>query len=128
MVPKCIFDAIARRPHWTMAEVSAVRRPTVLAALLAAVILVSCTAAFAQFPIPRPPRLPDAGDILRDQLKLRIPDLRRILDEEPALSSSFDDAVTGVPFLDEFSPAVTAPMCQLPFTGDGGFIVALPGV
>ncbi len=95
--------------------------------LLVAFVLTACGSAVAQFRLPRP-RVPDAGDILRDQLDLKIPDLRRILDEPPALSSSFDDAVTGVPFLDDLDPAITAPMCQLPFTGDGAFIVALPGM
>ncbi|MGD9496657.1 MAG: hypothetical protein AB7Y46_10165 [Armatimonadota bacterium] len=92
-----------------------------------AVLALAASGALAQFPIPRPPRVPDVGDIVRD-LGIRIPDLRRILSEEPAISSSFDDAVYGVPFLDDLDPGITAPMSQLPFTGDGAFIVALPGV
>ncbi len=102
------------------------RQPFVLV-LLAAFVLMASAGAIAQFRLPQP-RVPDVGDIVRDQLDLRIPDLRRILDEPPALSSSFDDAVTGVPFLDDLDPVVTAPMCQLPFSGDGAFIVALPGM
>lgn len=104
------------------------RKATALIGLLVTFVALSSTGVFAQFRLPRAPQVPDAGDILRDQLNLRIPDLRRILEEPPALESSFDDAVTGVPFLDEFDPARTAPMTQLPVTGDGGFIVALPGV
>ncbi|HDP89304.1 MAG TPA: hypothetical protein ENN42_05015, partial [Thioalkalivibrio sp.] len=103
------------------------RRHATLAGLLAALVLMASAMALAQFRLPQPP-VPDVGDILRDQLDLRIPDLRRILEEPPALSSSFDDAVTGVPFLDDLDPIVTAPMSQLPFSGDGAFIVALPGV
>ncbi len=102
------------------------RRYLVIAALLAGFALLLCASAIAQFPIPRP-RVPDIGDIVRDTLDLRIPDLRRILDEEPAISTGFDDAATAVAFLDDFDPVFTAPMSQLPFTGDGAFIVALPG-
>ena len=103
------------------------RRHPFVILLLAGFVLAASAIAVAQFRLPQP-RVPDVGDILRDQLDLRIPDLRGILDEPPALSSSFDDAVTGVPFLDDLDPAITAPMCQLPFSGDGAFIVALPGM
>ncbi|MFW6156707.1 MAG: hypothetical protein ACOC7J_05260, partial [Armatimonadota bacterium] len=78
--------------------------------------------AAAQFP-----RIPDLEDVAGDALKGRVPGLDRILKEDPAIATSFDDAVFGVSIIDGFEPPVTAPMTQLPFTGDGGFIVALPG-
>ncbi|NLO04740.1 MAG: hypothetical protein GX131_02805 [candidate division WS1 bacterium] len=91
---------------------------------VASLILVATFALPADAQLPRLPRLEDiGGDILRGQ----IPGLDKILKEEPAISTSFDDAVFGVSLIDGFDPPVTAPMSQLPFTGDGGFIVALPG-
>ncbi|MBD3292768.1 MAG: hypothetical protein GF393_07565, partial [Armatimonadia bacterium] len=72
--------------------------------------------------------LPDLEDVGGDILKGRIPGLNKILQEEPGISTSFDDAVFGVAVIDGFNPPVTAPMTQLPTTGDGGYIIALPGV
>ncbi|MFW5867052.1 MAG: hypothetical protein ACOCX2_04505 [Armatimonadota bacterium] len=80
--------------------------------------------------IPAPaqfPRIPDLEDVAGDVLKGKIPGLNKILKEDPAISTSFDDAVYGVPIIDGFMPTVTAPLAQLPPTGDGGSIVALPG-
>ena len=71
--------------------------------------------------------VPDLEDLGGDVLKGKIPGLNKILKEDPAISTSFDDAVYGVPLIDGFTPAVTAPMTQLPDTGDGAYIVALPG-
>ncbi|MGC9318718.1 MAG: hypothetical protein ACP5KN_11875, partial [Armatimonadota bacterium] len=102
-------------------------RSLTIGVLIVAVLTMMCTAAEAGLFDDIKDKLPGADDV-KDKLKLRIPDLGRILDEGPAIATSFDDAVTGVPFLDDLDPAVTAPMTQLPFTGDGGFIVALPGM
>ena len=98
------------------------RRYSVVASLVLVLSVVSASPGLAQFP-----RLPDLGDIGGEVLRGRIPGLDKILQEEPALSTSFEDAIYGVAVLDGFDPVVTAPMSQLPFTGDGGFIVALPG-
>ncbi len=98
------------------------RRYSVVASLVLVLSVVSASPGLAQFP-----RLPDLGDIGGEVLRGRIPGLDKILQEEPAISTSFDDAIYGVSILDGFDPVVTAPMSQLPFTGDGGFIVALPG-
>ncbi|MGI5817681.1 MAG: hypothetical protein ACOX9R_06230 [Armatimonadota bacterium] len=102
------------------------RRFQVAAAASLVLMILAITPAMAQF--PRMPRVPDLGDVAGDVLRGRIPGLNDILKEDPAISTSFDDAVFGVPLIDGFEPPVTAPMSQLPFTGDGGFIVALPGV
>lgn len=91
--------------------------------VLAVLLVLAALPASAQLP-----RLPDLEDVAGDVLKGKIPGLDKILKEDPAISTSFDDAVFGVPLIDGFDPPVTAPMSQLPFTGDGGFIVALPGV
>ncbi len=93
------------------------------AAAFTLVLMVLTAPAMAQFP-----RLPDLGDVVGDVLKGKIPGLNKILTEEPAISTTFDDAVFGVPLLDDLSPFITAPMCQLPDTGDGAFIVAVPGM
>ncbi len=72
--------------------------------------------------------LPDLEDVAGDAIKDKIPGLDDILKEEPAVSTSFEDAVYGAPVLDRMNPAVTAPMSQLPATGDGAYVVALPGM
>src|SRR6056297_2526890 len=71
--------------------------------------------------------VPDIEDVGGDILKGKIPGLNKILKEDPAISTSFEDAVYGAPVLDGFDPFMTAPMSQLPNTGDGAYIVALPG-
>ncbi|MFW6438103.1 MAG: hypothetical protein ACOCZ7_03720, partial [Armatimonadota bacterium] len=98
------------------------RRLQAVVALGVMITLLTAVPTLAQFP-----RIPDLEDVTGDILKSRIPGLDNILKEDPAISTSFDDAVYGVPILDGFVPTVTAPMAQLPTTGDGAFIVALPG-
>ncbi|MFO8080497.1 MAG: hypothetical protein R6V07_09340 [Armatimonadota bacterium] len=98
------------------------RRFQTVLALTLVLTMFAVVPAAAQFP-----RIPDLEDVADDVLKGRIPGLDKILKEDPAIATSFDDAVFGVSIIDGFEPPVTAPMSQLPFTGDGGFIVALPG-
>jgi len=79
----------------------------------------------SKLPIPDPEQ--KAKEEARKQLRLQIPDLDRILGEEPGLTTSFDDAVTGIPFFDDYEPAYTAPLCQLPTLPQGGFLISVPG-
>ena len=76
-------------------------------ALLLVVIVTGIPCA-AQIHIPR---LPDNGDI---GVEVKIPGLNRILKAPPALSTSFEDAVTGVPFLDDFDPPRLTAMVEMP--------------
>jgi len=62
------------------------------------------------------------------EVPVKIPGLTRILRQKPALTTSLADARTGVPFLDDFEPRILAPMTILPRSGDGGFILAHPGL
>ena len=98
------------------------RRFQIVYALAVMITLLTVMPALAQFP-----RIPDLGDVTGDILHGKIPGLDKILKEDPAVSTSFDDAVYSAPIIDGFLPTSTAPMSQLPTTGDGGFIVALPG-
>lgn len=79
----------------------------------------------SKLPIPDPEQ--KAKEEARKKLQLQIPDLDRILGEEPGLTTSFDDAVTGIPFFDDYEPAYTAPLCQLPTLPQGGFLISVPG-
>ena len=53
--------------------------------------------------------------------------LSRLLKEQPAVSTSLDDAVTEVPFLDDFDPPEPAPMTSLPRAANGNFVLVRPG-
>lgn len=87
------------------------------------VLLLLTTPCWAQFDLPDLPDIPGADDI---RIKIRIPGLDRILKAEPLLANSFEDAVTGAPFLDDFSPVATAPLNELARTHDYGFMLG-PG-
>ena len=57
----------------------------------------------------------------------KIPGLDDILKKEPPVTTSLEDAVTEVPFLDDYNPKVAMPMSMLPRTTEGGFILEEPG-
>ena len=86
------------------------RRYSVVASLVLVLSVVSASPGLAQFP-----RLPDLGDIGGEVLRGRIPGLDKILQEEPSISTSFEDAIYGVAVLDGFDPVVTAPNSQQPY-------------
>jgi hypothetical protein len=77
-------------------------------------------AADAQF---RLPKLPKKSDIPRFD---RLPSLDDLLGRAP-LTSSLDDAVTEVAFLDRFDPKSAPAMLELPFGLDDG-VTLVPGV
>ncbi|MBN1270911.1 MAG: hypothetical protein JXB26_01455 [Candidatus Aminicenantes bacterium] len=58
----------------------------------------------------------------------RIPGLDRILRAESPLSTGIADAVTEVPYLDNYNPTDAFPMTILPRTREGGFILENPGI
>jgi hypothetical protein len=69
------------------------------------------------------PKLPKVPDLIPD----KIPGLDKILQSEPPITTNIDDAVTEVPFLDDFDPEGAIPMSTLPRTKGGGFILKEAG-
>jgi hypothetical protein len=70
-------------------------------------------------------KVPGLGNIKK---KFETFSLSRFLEGEPPLSTSLDDAVTEVPFLDDFNPPDPAPMAVLPRAENGNFLLVRPGV
>ena len=62
-----------------------------------------------------------------DRLPVQIPGLEKILKRQPAITTSFDDAVFGVPFLDGFNPESFSAVEALERTPDG-FLKFPPGL
>lgn len=57
----------------------------------------------------------------------KIPGLENILKREPPVTTSLSDAVSEVPFLDDYDPDGAIPMSVLPRTPEGGFVLGHPG-
>ncbi len=57
----------------------------------------------------------------------KIPDLDKILEGESPVTTSINDALTEITFLDGFEPAMLAPMEILPRTETGGFVLERVG-
>jgi len=86
--------------------------PIVFLLLIVGIIL-------AQFPeLPKPPI-----DIIE-----KIPSLDKILKGEPPIQINVKDAVTGIPFLDDFDPQSLIPMTALSYTPGKGFLLERPGL
>ena len=64
---------------------------------------------------------------LKIKIPKKIPGLNKILKSKPPLTTNIADAVTEVPFLDDFDPNIAWPMSVLPRTSAGGFILEYPG-
>ncbi len=73
---------------------------------------------FAQF--PRLPKLPKG-------LPTKIPGTEKLLHQEPAITTSLNDAVTELPFLDAYAPREALTLMALPRGSSGGFLLH-PGV
>ncbi|MCK4574769.1 hypothetical protein KAU34_00005, partial [candidate division WOR-3 bacterium] len=83
--------------------------------LVVGLLVVIVGTVLAQFPkIPK--ILPD-----------KIPGLDKIFKKESPITNKLSDAVTEVPFLDDFNPKGKVPMTVLPRTQNGGFILEEPG-
>jgi len=66
----------------------------------------------------------DIKDQVIETVLEEIPDLG--LEEDDPITTSLDDAVTEIPFLDDFEPAYFLPMGELP-RGPGGYFLLMPG-
>ncbi len=86
---------------------------------LAVSLFVLVSLMFAQ--LPSLPKIPEG-------VTDKIPDLSKITEGEPPITSSIDDAVTGISFLDDFDPPVFIPMTVLPRTNQGAFVLERPGL
>jgi hypothetical protein len=86
-------------------------------------IMVLTCAPLLAFDIPGLPKIPGPGDI---EVPIKIPGLDKILGQEPGLSTSFDDALTGIPFLDDFNLPWRAAMTEMP-RGIGHSFMLAPG-
>jgi hypothetical protein len=74
----------------------------------------------AQFPrLPKIPKIPGTD-------KIEFPGLDRVLSEPPAITTSLDNAVTELPFLDDAQPQNFIPMQVMPRGNSGEFFLA-PG-
>ena len=65
---------------------------------------------------------------LLDNLTEKIPSLDSFTQQKPAISTSLKNAVTEVPFLDDFNPTEFAPMTRLPRGPRNGFSLDRPGL
>ncbi|MGD8979406.1 MAG: hypothetical protein PVH23_05000 [candidate division WOR-3 bacterium] len=92
--------------------------------LIKKVFLAVCFFALIGILVAQLPSLPKIPKGLAD----KIPDMSKILEEEPPITSSIKDAVTGVAFLDDFDPPVFIPMTVLPRTKKGAFVLERPGL
>ncbi len=72
-------------------------------------------------------QLPSLPKIPKD-LADKLPDMSKILEEEPPITSNINDAVTEVAFIDDFDPPVFIPMTVLPRTNNGAFVLERPGL
>jgi hypothetical protein len=91
------------------------KRSLLLSLSLALLVSLSGTA-LAQF--PKLPKIP---------LPEQIPDVSQLVEEKPPVTTGLPDAVTEVPFLDDFNPRVFAPMNELPRGPNAAFFLA-PGL
>jgi YD repeat-containing protein len=89
-------------------------------------LLVSASLmAFLAVGLLRAQKIPGLGTVKK---KLDTFSLKRLLEAEPPISTSLDDAVTEVPFLDDFNPPEPSPMTLLPRAANGNFILVRPGI
>ena len=65
---------------------------------------------------------------LLDNLTDKLPSLDSFTKQKPAISTSLKDAVTEVPFLDDFDPTEFQPMMRLPRGPNNGFSLDRPGL
>lgn len=61
------------------------------------------------------------------KLKQKIPGLADLFKKKPPLTTDLDDAVTEVPFLDDYHATGAVPLSALPRARDGTFVIREPG-
>ena len=71
----------------------------------------------------RVPEIPSPDEVLVP----KIPSLDKILKREPPITTSLSDAVTEIPFLDDFDPEDLVPMTVLARSPSGSFLLR-PGL
>src|SRR5258708_6973757 len=99
-----------------------VKRQTLTGTCLALLATAVLAADGGMFQLPRlPGNLPTSLPNLR-----RLPTLSDLFGANP-VTSTLDDAVTDVPFLDRFDPQSAAPLLELPF-GIGDGLTVVPGL
>lgn len=97
---------------------SSMNGPRALSGILLSMILLGTTGAGTQIQA-------QILDRLRKKAEEQLTDfssIRRQLEGDRPLTTSLDDALTEVPFLDDFDPGVPAAMTRLPRNADGAFI------
>lgn len=82
-------------------------------------VLVCIAMVFAQIP-----KLPDVGGEILDKL----PGTDKVLKSESPVTTNIKDAVTDIPFLDDFDPEYYVPMTALPRSQSGAFRLDRPGL
>ncbi len=92
---------------------------------LAAVSVVLSLAAALSLGFVWAQKIPGLG---RVKQKLEKFSLNHLLEGEPPVSTSLVDAVTEVPFLDDFNPPEPGPMTVLPRAGNNDFMLVRTGV
>jgi hypothetical protein len=88
---------------------------SVIRILFIGFLLVMSGALLAQFPK------------VKVKIPKKIPGLDKVLKSKPPITTSILDAVTEVPFLDDYNPRVFMAMDMLPRTQEGGFVLERPG-
>ena len=83
-------------------------------------IILSISLLFLGFGLAQIPKL-------KIKIPKRIPGLDKILKREPVLTTSISDAVTGVPFLDDYNPKITSSLGLEPRNSEGSFILEKQG-
>jgi FecR protein len=91
---------------------------------LSVFLVIGSFMALLGFGFLRAQKIPGLGSIKKKLDKFSI---NRLLEGEPPVSTSLSDAVTEVPFLDDFNPPEPAPMTFLPRAGNGDFVLVRPG-
>jgi hypothetical protein len=87
-----------------------------LVAMVLALALTASGAALAALP-----KIPDV------RLPEQLPDIGKLLEQEPPVTTGLPDALTEVPLLDDFNPRRLSPLSELPRGPDDAFFL-VPGV
>jgi hypothetical protein len=67
------------------------------------------------------------GDVLKET-EYEVPSLNKLIREKPAITTDLSDAVTEVPYLDDFDPEEIAPLTRLFRGPHNGFLLDRPGL
>lgn len=79
-------------------------------------VIISLVAAGVAAQFPRLPNIPKG-------LPGKVPGAEKLVHQEPAITTSLNDAVTELPFLDAYVPQEAMPLMALPRGSSGGFLL-----